>query len=191
MNTPARIETSEITLTDDQKDICGVSSIQIKFHIPAIYDDMENVDNIKISERFPKFGFGDLLDEILEDFGGVLDIFQCEWNEDIMEGEVVCLMKDWRVFRYLLKQNEMASLTRDERIRVINKDCIVFEDIDEWSSWKEVKDDKEENKKILERNKEAIEKNKQEAEEYVSDLNDFFSGNFDKIQKKMQQNKGI
>lgn len=191
MNTPAKIETHEMILTDDEKDIFGVSSIKLKCLIPAIYDDMDNIDNIKISERFPKFGFGDLLDEILEDFGGVLDIFVCEWDDVKLEGEIVCLMKDWRVFRYFLKQNDIAVLDREKRIMLINKDCFVFEDMDDWCSWKELDGDRtEKSKKEIEEKKE-LENQMQWVQDYVTDLEDFFNGNFDKMQKKMQQNKGV
>ncbi len=82
MNTPAKVERHEL-------EIHGMGSIKIDYIIPAIYDDMDNINNIKISERYPKFGFGDLLDEILEDFGGVLDIFLCDWDDIKMEGEVI------------------------------------------------------------------------------------------------------
>lgn len=174
MNTPARTETRKFILTDDEKDLCGVDSIKLIINIPAIYDDMDNIDNNRISERYPKFGFGDLLDEILDDFGGVLDIFVCEWDDVKLEGEVVCLMKDWRVFRYFLKQNDIASLDREKRISLINKDCLIFEDIDDWCAWKE-----------------ELESQKQSVQDYVTDLEDFFNGNFDKIQKKMQKNKGV
>lgn len=152
---------------------------------------MENVDNIKIGERYPKFGFGDLLDEILEEFGGVLDIFRCEWDENTLDGEVVCLMKDWRVFQYHLKQNEMAALSRVDRIKVINRDCFIFEDVDNWCMWKESEYERELKVKKQESNKNFVDKNKEQVNEYISDLNDFFNGDFEKIQKKMQKNHGV
>jgi hypothetical protein len=166
-------------------------NLEIEWIIPTIYDDMDNIDNNKISERYPKFGFGNLLDEILEDFGGVLDIFVCEWDDVKLEGEVVCLMKNWRVFRYFLKQNDISVLNREQRISLINKDCFVFEDVDDWCSWKELDGDRlEKSKKEIEE-KQEIEKQKQSAKEYITDLEDFFSGNFDKIQKMMEKNKGV
>jgi len=165
--------------------------MEIDVITPVIYDDMDNVDNIKISERFPKFGFGSLLDEILCGFGGVLDIFLCEWDDDKMEGEVVCLMKDWRVFRYFLKLNELSFHDRDGRIKLINKDCLIFEDIDDWSAWKELEGDRvEKSKKAIEEKKE-IKKQKQSAQDYMSDLDDFFNGNIEKMQKLMQQNTNV
>lgn len=175
----------------DESNVCKIPYLEIDFVIPAIYDDMENVDNIKIGERYPKFGFGDLLDEILDDFGGVLDIFLCEWDDTKLEGEIVCLMKDWRVFRYFLKQNDIAALDREKRIMLINKDCFIFEDVDDWCSWKELAGDKaEKSKKEIEEKKE-LENQMQFFQDYVTDLEDFFNGNFDKMQKKMQQNKGV
>jgi hypothetical protein len=184
VNTPAKVERHEL-------EIHGMGSIKIDYIIPAIYDDMDNINNIKISERYPKFGFGDLLDEILEDFGGVLDIFLCDWDDIKMEGEVICLLKNWRVFRYYLKQNELSILSRENRISLINKDCIIFEDVDDWGSWKELSGDRlEKEKKEIEKKKE-IENQKQSAQNYVSDLEDFFNGDIEKIQKLMQQNKGV
>lgn len=187
----ARIESYEIELTDEQKELCKTNSININWIVPVIYDDMDNVDNNKISERYPKFGFGSLLDDVLEDFGGVLDIFVCVWDDNKLEGEVVCLMKDWRVFRYFLKQNELASLDNEKRISLINKDCFVFEDVDDWCSWKELDGDRREKlKKEIEEQKE-VENQKQSAQDYISDLEDFFSGNIEKIQKMMQRNSGV
>lgn len=177
--------------TSDESNVCKVPYIEIDFIIPAIYDDMDNIDNNKISERYPKFGFGDLLDEILDDFGGVLDIFVCEWDDVKLEGEVVCLMKDWRVFRYFLKQNDIAALDREKRIMLINKDCLIFEDVDDWCAWKELDGDRAEKSKKEIEEKMEIEKQKQSAQDYVTDLEDFFNGSIEKMQKKMQQNKGV
>lgn len=192
MNTPAKIETYEMLIPKEIRDFLNLPSVlNVNYIIPAIYDNMENINNIKISERFPKFGFGDLLDDILKDFGGVLEIFKCEWDEIGMEGELVCLLNDWRVFRYVLKQNELASLDGEGRIKLINKDCLIFEDIDDWSAWKELDGDRwTKSKKEIEEKKE-IEKQKQSAQEYISDLEDFFSGNIEKMQKMMQCNKGV
>lgn len=152
---------------------------------------MDNIDNNKISERYPKFGFGDLLDEILEEFGGVLDIFVCEWDDATLEGEVVCLMKDWRVFRYFLKQNELSILNREKRISLINKDCLIFEDMDDWCAWKELAGNREEKAKKEIEEKKELENQKQSAQDYITDLQDFFNGNIEKMQQKMQQNKGV
>lgn len=187
----ARIERYEIELTDEQKELCKTNSIKVDWIVPVIYDDMDNIDNNKISERYPKFGFGSLLDDVLEDFGGVLDIFVCVWDDNKLEGEVVCLMKDWRVFRYFLKQNELAALDNEKRISLINKDCFVFEDVDDWCSWKELDGDRREKlKKEIEEQKE-VENQKQSAQDYISDLEDFFSGNIEKMQKMMQRNSGV
>jgi hypothetical protein len=192
VNTPARMERRKLMLdTSDESNVCKVPYIEIDFIIPAIYDDMDNIDNNKISERYPKFGFGDLLDEILDDFGGVLDIFVCEWDDVKLEGEVVCLMKDWRVFRYFLKQNDIAALDREKRIMLINKDCLIFEDVDDWCAWKELDGDRAEKSKKEIEEKMEIEKQKQSAQDYVTDLEDFFNGSIEKMQKKMQQNKGV
>jgi hypothetical protein len=158
---------------------------------PAVYNDMENIDNLKIAERFPKFAFGDLLDEILEDFGGVLDIFHCDWTEECMEGEVVCLMKDWRVFRYHLKQNELSSLNREARIKLINKDCILFEDVDDWSAWKELADVRIEKEKKEISKKQETEKSSVYSEKYNDALNDLFNGGIEAIQKIMSQNSNV
>lgn len=150
---------------------------------------MEN--NVKISEQYPKFGFGSLFDEILDGFGGVLEIFSCDWNDIELEGEIVCLMNDWRVFRYYLKQSNLSGLDKESRVKMINKDCILFEDIDEYSSWKEVDgDDYLSKKKIVDKLKKDIEY-KKEVDEYLTDLGDFFNGNIEKMQKKMIQNKGV
>lgn len=191
MNTPAQIKVSEIKFDEEQSKLIGASSIKIQYSIPAIYDDMENIDNNKIAERFPKFGFGDLLDEILDDFGGVQDIFSCEWDETRMEGEVVCLMNDWRVFRYFLKQNDLSILDREARIKLINKDCIVFEDIDDWSAWKELADVRIEHEKKEIKKKEEIDKSSVYGEKYSDALKDFFNGGLDAIQKIMSQNNNV
>jgi hypothetical protein len=184
VNELAKVERHEL-------EIHGMGSIKIDYIIPAIYDDMDNINNNKISEQYPKFGFGDLLDEILEDFGGVLDIFICEWDDIKLEGEVVCLINNWRVFRYYLKQNELSVLDREKRISLINKDCLIFEDIDEWGSWKELNGDRIEREKKEIVNKKEIENQKQSVQNYISDLQDFFNGDIEKIQQKMQQNKGV
>ncbi len=95
------------------------------------------------------------------------------------------------MFRYYLKQNELSILSRENRISLINKDCIIFEDVDDWGSWKELSGDRlEKEKKEIEKKKE-IENQKQSAQNYVSDLEDFFNGDIEKIQKLMQQNKGV
>lgn len=187
--------TPKVNLADDFSSFFGETSKTTEYTKtlpePAVYDDMENIDNNKIAERFPKFAFGNLLDEILEDFGGVLDIFHCDWNEECMQGEVVCLMKDWRVFRYLLKQNELSSLTEEDRIKLINKDCILFEDVDDWSNWTELADDRIEKEKKEINRKREIEKSSIYNDKYNDALSDFFNGGVEAIQKIMSQNNNV
>jgi hypothetical protein len=166
----------------------GGTTKKVPLPAPVVYDNMG--ESIKINERYPLFACGSLLDEVLEEFGGVQEIMSCKWDSIFNEGTVVCLMNDWRVFRYKLKLHEFSSLKHDERKSKINRECHVFEDIDEFGHWEELGGINEEN------NKESLEKKKKEEEatvygEKMSDaLEDFFSGNLDSIQKMMEKNPG-
>jgi hypothetical protein len=155
---------------------------------PVVYDDMG--ESTKIAEKYPMFGFASLLDEILDEFGGVTEIMSCNWNNITDEGTVTCLMKDWRVFRYNLKANEFATLSYDDRKSKINRECLVFEDMDDFGHWEELGGVAEEN------DKNALVKKKKEEDmtnygEKMNDaLGDFFNGGVEAMQKMMSKNDG-
>lgn len=155
---------------------------------PAKYEDEKK--SIKIAERHPLFGFASLLDEILEDFGGVQEIFQCNWDCTTNQGTVICLMNDWRVFRYVLKANEFATLKPEDRISKINRECQIFEDVEDWGHWIDLGGENEEPDKRTIQQKKIDEKMTVYGEKMRDALDDFFSGNVDSLQKMMQKNDG-
>lgn len=146
---------------------------------PVVYDDMSEAGNVKIVEKYPNFGFGGLLDEILESFGGVQEIMECNWDKELNEGGVICLMKDWRVFRYYVKQSALAGLTHDERVSKINCDCKLFEDMDDWGHWEDMGGIREEEEKRVLKIKKEREKTLEETEKYNEALRNFFNGDSD------------
>ena len=159
--------------------------------VEVVYDTMDDKDNVKIAERYPTFGYGSLLDEVLEDFGGVQEIVRCSWDENINEGEVVCLMKDWRVFRYVLKQNDFAALKHEDRITKINRECLVCEDMDDWGHWEELGGTREEQEKKALQQKITDEKMSEYTEKYSDALTDFFNGGIESLQKMMAKNTNV
>lgn len=153
------------------------------------YDDTGK--SVKISERYPLFGFASLIDDILEEFGGVEEIMECQWVPEFNEGLVVCLMKDWRVFRLNLKSHEYASLSHNDRRSKINRDCMLFEDMDEWSHWEELGGSREQNEKEAMAKKQQASKMTSYGEKYTDSLDDFFNGgSIEAMQKMMQKNDG-
>jgi hypothetical protein len=157
---------------------------------PKVYDDLSEANNIKIAEKFPKFEFGCLIDEVLESFGGVLEIMRCTWDDNFKQGTVVCLMKDWRVFQLNLKANDFALLDREKRISKINRECLIFEDIEDLHHFEDLNGlDSDDDKRKLE-NKVKEEKITAYGEKMSSALDDLFSGNVDAISKIMSKNTG-
>lgn len=151
------------------------------------YDDTGK--SVKISERYPLFGFATLIDDVLDEFGGVEEIVECQWVPEFNEGLVVCLMKDWRVFRLNLKSHEYASLSHDDRRSKINRDCMLFEDMDEWSHWEELGGAREDSEKEALAKKQQMSKMTSYGEKYNDSLDDFFNGgSIESMQKMMQKN---
>lgn len=155
---------------------------------PVEYDDTGK--SVKIAERYPLFGCANLIDEVLEDFGGVEEILKCEWNNDKNEGLVICLMKDWRVFRYFLKGTEYSGLSQEDRIKKLNRECQVFEDFDDWGHWEDLGGSTEENDKQTLQKKVQEEKMTVYGEKMSNAMEDFFNGNVDALSKMMSKNKG-
>jgi hypothetical protein len=153
------------------------------------YDDTGK--SVKISERYPLFDLATLIDDVLDEFGGVEEIMECKWGSLLNEGLVVCLMKDWRVFRLNLKSHEYASLTYDDRRFKINRDCMIFEDMDEWSHWEELGGTLEDSEKEALAKKQQMSKMTSYGKKYNDSLDDFFNeGSIESMQKMMQKNSG-
>ncbi len=170
----------------------GVKSFVQTQPEPAVYDDTEDANNTKIQDKFPMFGYASLLDEVLEEFGGVQEIMKCNWDSVMNEGEVVCLMNDWRVFRYYLKDHEFSSLNHDERKSKINRECMIHEDMDDYGHWLELGGEREEQEKKAMMTKIEVEKAMEYQEKYSDVLKDFFSGgSIEALQKMMQKNSNV
>ncbi len=103
---------------------------------PVKYDDTGK--STKIAERCPLFNYANLIDDVLEDFGGVEEIIKYEWDNDKNEGLIICLMKDWRIFRYVFKGSEYSGLSQEDRIKKLNRECQIFEDFDDWGHWEDL-----------------------------------------------------
>lgn len=168
----------------------GISTYTKTPPTPPEYDNMEDKDNIKIAEKFPVFGFGSLLDEILEGYGGVQEILRCTWNELTNEGEVACLMKDWRVFRYYMKQNDFSALSQEDRISKIDRECLICEDMDDWGHWEELGGSREEQNKKAMQEKAIQEKQTVYGEKMNDAMNSFFNGDISKLVEIIAKNPG-
>jgi len=154
---------------------------QVETTKPTEYNDMDLA--LKIVDRNPTFSYGELLDEVLEDFGGVQEIITCS-EQDNDNWLIIALMKDWRVFRYKLVVNDFAILSRENRKIKINRECQVFEDMDDWGHWQELDGGSDDNKQAIV-DKQKLEKQLEYNEKYNNALDDFFSGNTDNISKIM------
>ncbi len=155
---------------------------------PVVYDDSLEMNNIKISEKYPKFKFGEVIDDVLDDLGGIEEILNCEWHDDVKQGKVVCLLKNWQVFRLVLKTVDMESLDRTEVYNKINSYKQLFDDMDDYGIFIDNGGDAEERMKreIEERSK--AESETLHAEKMKKAMSDFFNGGIDEIQKLMKSN---
>ena len=95
---------------------------------------------VKITDVCPEFKFGEFLDGVYDEFGGIREILKIKWNSTFDIGHVSCLMKDWRVIFYKLVANDFVSLTPEQRRIKVHSECRVFEDMDDWAHWFEVTD---------------------------------------------------
>jgi hypothetical protein len=156
-----------------------------EFFEPSIRQKVEPVAYVeekktnKVTDLDPDFLYGDILDDILTSFGGVEEVIRCKWDKNLNEGELVCLMKDWRVFRYVLKANDFAVLKPEDRVAKINRECHVFEDVDDWGHWEELGGKREE---AFKKDMEAKKKEQDMldySETYSEALAKFFAGDLD------------
>ncbi len=147
---------------------------------PYVIESIDGMENTKVSNKNPSFTHGKFIDDIFEGFGGVLELMKVTWDDGIKEGEVCVLMKDWRVISIFIKTDEFVGMTDDQIETKINADCMVFEDMDEWSHWYEADGGR------MEREKKKVSMIKQNAEEEKRNaLIDFFSGKTESIEKLM------
>lgn len=148
---------------------------------PVEYIDEKNIN--KITELVPDFVFADLLDDVLASFGGIQEIIRCNWDKTYLEGELVCLMKDWRVFRYVVKANDFVSLKLEERVAKINRECHIFEDVDDWGHWEELGGKREEQfKKDMEAKRKEQDR-LDYSDKYSEALTKFFAGDAEAMTK--------
>lgn len=145
----------------------------------VVYDDSDEMNNVKISDKFPRFSFGSVVDEVLDDFGGVLEIIQCVWDESLQKGKTVCLLKDWTVFVLELKSLDYVSLDHAAKKTKINHDCEVLDDIEEWIKW----EDSSETRLTL-KEQQAI-KNEENMKR-KSALDKFFSGDVSEMSELLK-----
>lgn len=155
--------------------------------IPAEYIDYTK--SVKVVDRSGLFMFGEVMDRVLESFGGVQEMMECSWDIDNNFGIVVCLMNDWRIFHYVLKAGEFSILNDEGRISKINRECRIFEDMDDWSHWKEYLGDDINNKKSLIKNK-VVENLAEYSEKMTEAVDSLFNGDVDAIAKLMTKNNG-
>lgn len=142
---------------------------------------------MKIADRNPNLLYNDIVDEVLEEFGGVHEVIEVNENELSNEWLIIALMRDWRVFLYVIKPNEFSCLSKEERKQKINRECIIFEDMDDWSVWQELDGSATDNFK-----QKIIDKQKQEYDAKYNDaLADFFSGNISSISKVMSSTSSL
>jgi hypothetical protein len=166
----------------------GVFSIDMK-HVFAYMAGAG--DEVYLNHRCVEFLYGDIIDAVLKSFGGVVEIMDIWWNEMSSEGEVVCLMADWRVFRYYLKANDFASLSYEDRVRKINHECLVFEDMDDYGRWVELGGRRREEEVKVEVKKKVSEEKMTEYGEKMTDaLSNFFNGDLEGLSKIMSKNSG-
>jgi hypothetical protein len=159
-------------------------------HENKITENMNEDTVVKIVDLYPRFLYGNLLDDVLEELGGIQEILSCEWDQDMNAGTVACLMKDWRVTSYYLKANDFSALSGVERMERIKRECMVHEDMDDWGHYLELANTEESRQWQYKRDKETKEREeeqKQDEENYTPAVNDFFNGSVDKIAEMMKK----
>jgi hypothetical protein len=151
----------------------------------VVYDHTK--EPTKLTDKNPMIPSCDVFDEVLSDFGGVLQIIKGEYDSTKKIGVIICLMKDWRIFRFKLYGADFDNITYDEKVTKINHQCQIFEDMDDWSHWEETVGDNEiDDKRTLE---EKIKQEKESVygEKYKNALDDFFNGNIDSMSDVMKK----
>lgn len=165
-----------------------ISNVATKQEIiaqPFVFDDMVDAGNTRFSEKFPEFKFASLLDDVLGDFGGILEIIKVEWDGIIQESGVVCLMKDWRVFNIRMRDVDYINLGYDDQKIKVNHTCIIHEDMDDWGRWEDDREVRAEVAKMKLVKEGEEEKGQVYKKHYNDDLSNFFNGGVDDIRKMM------
>jgi hypothetical protein len=86
---------------------------------------------MKIIDKDPNYLFASIYDYVLEEMGGILDILKL--NE-----EVVCLLKDWKVYYFDTNHftiNNTAEKSLDRKKEIITNNQIIFQDLDSYYDW--------------------------------------------------------
>lgn len=171
-----------------------ISNVAIKQEViskPFVFDDMVDSGNTRFSEKFPEFKFASLLDDVLGDFGGILEIIKVEWDGIIQENEVVCLMKDWRVFNIKMRDVDYINLGYDDQKLKVNHTCIIHEDMDDWGRWEDKREARAEVDKMKLAKKKEEEKGQVYKKHYNDALSNFFNGGIDDIRKMMVSDSDV
>lgn len=108
----------------------------------VVYEDNTGGLGGSVINVFHQFGWVGLLEEVLVGMGGIREVLKVEWDSVEGVGVVVCLLNDWRVFRFFAATDEFKDLGIGACRDKIERDCKIFEDMDDWYIWEELVGDK-------------------------------------------------
>lgn len=147
---------------------------------PVVYDDSSEIDNVKISDKFPMFKYGNFIDEILDEYGGVIEILKCEWNMIHGFGEVVCLLKNWKVCRFVLTDID-GGLSK----QLLEKNHEVYDDIEDYEHFVDVNGGRKQEVTVKKQVKPVSKIDEEYLEKMKTATQNLFAGNIAEIQKLM------